>query len=255
MTDGRPLGELIRLLEARGLLRTLLQGQSPTADVRVRGVTHDSRLVRPGVVFVAISGARQDGHDFIPQAVASGAVAVIGERAVARAGVPQLLVARIRPAMALAAAWYFDFPSHHLGVVGITGTDGKTTTSYLVRSMLEASGRATGLIGTIESMAGGKVIGTGRQTTPESPELQADLAAMVDCRRSICGGRVDLARPGPGSCRRGRLRRGRADQRNARAPRVPQDDRGLPRGQAQPVRAARRQRLEPGQGFGQVGRR
>ena len=128
---------------------------------------------------MAISGARQDGHDFIPQAVANGAVAVIGERAVARAGVPQLLVARIRPSMALAAAWYFDFPSHHLGVVGITGTDGKTTTSYLVRSMLEASGRATGLIGTIESIAGGKVIGTGRQTTPESPELQADLAAMA----------------------------------------------------------------------------
>jgi UDP-N-acetylmuramoyl-L-alanyl-D-glutamate--2,6-diaminopimelate ligase len=179
MTDGRPLGELIRLLESRGLLRTLLQGASPTAEARVRGVTHDSRLVQPGFVFVAIAGARSDGHDFVPDAVAKGTIAVIGERAVARAGVPQLLVERIRPAMALAAAWYFDFPSHHLGVVGITGTDGKTTTSYLVRAMLEASGRQTGLSGTIESIAGGKVIGSGRQTTPESTELQADLAAMV----------------------------------------------------------------------------
>jgi UDP-N-acetylmuramoyl-L-alanyl-D-glutamate--2,6-diaminopimelate ligase len=179
MTDGRPLGELIRLMESRGLLRTLLQGPAPTAEARVRGVTHDSRLVEPGSVFVAISGARTDGHEFVPDAVAKGAVAVIGERAVARAGVPQLLVERIRPAMALAAAWYFDFPSHRLGVIGITGTDGKTTTSYLVRAMLEASSWQTGLIGTIESIAGGKVIGTGRQTTPESTELQADLAAMV----------------------------------------------------------------------------
>jgi UDP-N-acetylmuramoyl-L-alanyl-D-glutamate--2,6-diaminopimelate ligase len=180
MSDGRPLGELIRLLEVRGLLRTLLPGSAPTAEARVRGVTHDSRLVRPGFVFVAIAGARQDGHEFVPQAVANGAVAILGERAVARAGVPQLLVERIRPAMALAAAWFFGFPSHHLGVVGITGTDGKTTTGYLVRSMLEASGRSSGLIGTIESIAGGKVIGTGRQTTPEAPELQADLAAMLD---------------------------------------------------------------------------
>jgi len=179
MTDGRALGELIRQLEARGMLRTLLAGSTPPAEVRVRGVTHDSRLVQPGFVFVAIAGARQDGHDFVPDAVAQGAVAIIGERAVARAGVPQLLVERIRPAMALAAAWYFDFPSHHLGVVGITGTDGKTTTSYLVRAMLEASGRPTGLIGTIESLAGGTVTSTGRQTTPESTELQADLAAMV----------------------------------------------------------------------------
>jgi UDP-N-acetylmuramoyl-L-alanyl-D-glutamate--2,6-diaminopimelate ligase len=182
MTDGpgsRPLGELIRLLEARGLLRTLLPAAAPTAEAQVRGVTHDSRAVEPGFVFVAISGARFDGHEFVPQAAAKGAVAVIGERAVARAGIPQLLVANIRPALALAAAWFYEFPSTKLGVVGITGTDGKTTTSYLVRAMLEAGGQPTGLIGTIESIAGGKVIGTGRQTTPEAPELQSDLAAMV----------------------------------------------------------------------------
>ena len=175
----RPLGELIRLLEGRGLLRTLLPGTAPTGDARVRGVTHDSRLVEPGYLFVAIDGARQDGHEFVPQAVARGAVAVIGERAVARAGVPQLLVGHVRPALALAAAWYFDFPSTRLGVIGITGTDGKTTTSYLVRAMLEVAGLGAGLVGTIETISGGRVIAGGRQTTPEAPELQADLAAMV----------------------------------------------------------------------------
>jgi UDP-N-acetylmuramoyl-L-alanyl-D-glutamate--2,6-diaminopimelate ligase len=180
MIDGRPLGELIRLLEARGQLRTLLAGSAPTAEVRVRGVTHDSRLVQPGFVFVAISGARQDGHEFAAQAAAKGALAVIGERAVAHVGVPQLLVSRIRPALALAAGWFYDFPSRRLGIVGITGTDGKTTTSYLVRAVLEASGRPSGLISTIESIAGGRVVATGRQTTPEAPELQAELAAMVD---------------------------------------------------------------------------
>ena len=70
MTDGRPLGELIRLLESRGVLRTLLQGPAPTAEARVRGVTHDSRVVQPGFVFVAMAGARQDGHEFVPDAVA-----------------------------------------------------------------------------------------------------------------------------------------------------------------------------------------
>lgn len=179
MTEPRPLGELIRLLEGRGLLRSLLPGRGSTGDAQVRGVALDSRTVEPGFVFVAIAGARHDGHEFAPEAVARGAVALMGERAVARAGVAQLLVTHARPALALAAAWYFGFPSHQLGVVGITGTDGKTTTSYLIRAMLEAAGQPAGLVSTIETIAGGQVIGRGRQTTPEAPELQADLSAMV----------------------------------------------------------------------------
>jgi len=180
MTDARRLGELIRLLEGRGQLRTLLTAGGPgRGDVVVTGVTHDSRLVEPGFVFAAVPGARHDGHEFVPPAVAAGAAAVIAERATAGIPVPQLLVASVRPALALAAAWFFDFPSHRLGVVGITGTDGKTTTSYLVRAALESAGLAAGLVGTIETTAGGRVIGTGRATTPEAPELQADLAAMV----------------------------------------------------------------------------
>ena len=177
----RRLGELIRLLEGRGQLRTLLAvGGRGGGDVAIRGVTHDSRRVEPGFVFVAVRGARHDGHEFVAPAVAAGAAAVIAEKATAGIPVPQLLVGSARPALALAAAWFFGFPSHRLGVVGITGTDGKTTTSYLVRAALESAGVAAGLVGTIETVAGGKVIGTGRATTPEAPELQADLAAMVE---------------------------------------------------------------------------
>ncbi|MFN8520913.1 MAG: Mur ligase family protein [Chloroflexota bacterium] len=94
---------------------------------------------------------------------------------------PQLLVRAARPALAAAAGWFEGDPSHALGVVGITGTDGKTTTAYLVRSMLEACGLPTGMLGTIDVVAGGRSLGQpGRATTPETPELQAHLRAMAD---------------------------------------------------------------------------
>ena len=174
------LGELIRLLEGRGLLRSVLPvpGDQPAA-VQVRDVTLDSRTTGPGSLFVAVRGERADGHDFVVQAVARGAVAVLAEHATPLLGVPQLLVPAARPALALAAAALHRFPSHRLGIVGVTGTDGKTTTCFLLRSVLQASGLPTGLLGTIETMAGGKVIDRGRQTTPEAPELQAALAAML----------------------------------------------------------------------------
>ena len=174
----RPLGELIRLLEARGLLRSALPPGVAGADTPVSGVALDSRSVAPGTLFVAIAGARHDGHEFVPQAVAAGAPAVIGERAVGGVGVPQLLVGDARAALALAAAWINDFPGQSLGVIGVTGTDGKTSTAFLLRSMLEACGRPTGLISTVTVIAGGTVIGGSRATTPEAPELQAYLAAM-----------------------------------------------------------------------------
>ncbi len=176
-----PLGALIGLLEARGRLRSVLSaGAASPADMSVRGVTMDSRSVAPGSLFVAVPGRHVDGHEFAPAAVAAGAVALVGERAVAGVAVPQLLVRGVRPALALAAAWVHDFPSTNLGVVGVTGTDGKTTTSYLVRGMLEACGYPTGMIGTIDVVAGGQSLGNAaRTTTPESPELQAHLAAML----------------------------------------------------------------------------
>ncbi len=176
----RTLAELVRLLEERGLLRSVLgAAERPLAAIGVTRVHFDSRAVRPGSLFVAVPGARADGHDYIPDAVARGAVAVVAERATARLGVPQLLVPAARPALALAAAWYHAFPSHRLGVIGVTGTDGKTTTCYLLRAVLEAAGRPSGMIGTIETVAGGEVVGRGRQTTPEAPDLQAGLAKMI----------------------------------------------------------------------------
>jgi UDP-N-acetylmuramoyl-L-alanyl-D-glutamate--2,6-diaminopimelate ligase len=177
----RPLAGLVARLEARDQLRSLPGSRVPLTDVAVTGVTHDSRRVSPGDVFVAVPGAHHDGHDHVPDAVAAGARALVLERAVATQGVPQVLVHAARPALASAAAWFEGDPSHGLGVVGITGTDGKTTTSYLVRSMLEACGLPTGMLGTIDVVVAGASLGNpGRATTPEAPELQASLRSMVD---------------------------------------------------------------------------
>jgi UDP-N-acetylmuramoyl-L-alanyl-D-glutamate--2,6-diaminopimelate ligase len=181
VAPSHPLGALIGLLEARGLLRSVLsvRGTAP-AGIAIRNVTMDSRTVVPGSLFVAVAGRHMDGHEFAPAAVAAGAVAVMGERAVAGVSVPQVLVPTARSSLALAAAWLHDFPSFRLGVIGITGTDGKTTTAYLVRAMLEACGYATGMIGTVEVVVGGRSLGNpARTTTPESPELQSHLAAMI----------------------------------------------------------------------------
>ena len=105
---------------------------------------------------------------------------IVAERAIAGIDVPQVLVASTRSALAVAAAWVNGFPSHELGVVGITGTDGKTTTSYLVRGMLAECGLPAGLLTTIEVIVGGESQGYTGHTTPEAPVIQADLRRMVD---------------------------------------------------------------------------
>jgi UDP-N-acetylmuramoyl-L-alanyl-D-glutamate--2,6-diaminopimelate ligase len=177
----RRLGDLIARLEARGHLRSVLAGSATPADVTIAGVTHDSRRVAPGWLYVAISGQHHDGHAYAADAVAAGASALVLERAVAGARVPQVLVRSSRAALAACAAWFEGDPSHRLGVIGVTGTDGKTTTCYLVRSVLEASGRPTGMLGTIDVVVGGRSLGNpGRSTTPESPELQVRLREMAD---------------------------------------------------------------------------
>jgi UDP-N-acetylmuramoyl-L-alanyl-D-glutamate--2,6-diaminopimelate ligase len=177
----RSLGGLIAVLEARGLLRSLLSaGATSPAQIAVRSVTLDSRTVEPGSLFVAVAGRHMDGHEFGPAAAAAGAVAIMAERAVAGVAVPQILVRAGRPALALAAAWLHDFPSTRLGIVGITGTDGKTTTAYLVRALLEACGQPAGMVGTVDVIVGGRSLGNAaRMTSPEAPELQSHLAAMV----------------------------------------------------------------------------
>ena len=187
----RPLGELIARLTAEGRLRgTRLDGRAAgsaaLADVAVTSVTHDSRTVAGGALFVAVPGEHADGHDFAAAAVDRGAVALIVERPLPEVAAAQLVVDASRPALASAAAWWYGDPSHALTVVGITGTDGKTTTAYLAVAALEAAGRQAGMIGTIATRIGGRTDAhEAHATTPEAPELQATLRAMVDAGDDI----------------------------------------------------------------------
>ncbi len=184
--DRRRLEGLVRRFATEDRLRgTRRDGRAvPTAElaaIEVTGVTHDSRVVRPGMLFVAVPGAHADGHDFVPAAIEAGAAGVIVERPVAGVAAAQLVVDAARPALASAAAWWFGDPSHELTVVGITGTDGKTTTAYLAVAALEAAGLATGMIGTIATRVGGRTEDHAvHATTPEAPDLQATLRSMVD---------------------------------------------------------------------------
>ncbi len=153
-------------------------------DPEVTLVTTDSRRVVPGALFAALRGASQDGHRFLADAVARGAVAVAGEDGTAIRAVagPPGLVRLIVPRGAewfgrVVARWWGD-PSHRLGLVGVTGTNGKTTTTHLIRSIYEAAGRRTGLVGTV-SYAIGDEIRPAPHTTPDAETLQALLAEMV----------------------------------------------------------------------------
>ncbi|MBF6604237.1 MAG: UDP-N-acetylmuramoyl-L-alanyl-D-glutamate--2,6-diaminopimelate ligase [Chloroflexi bacterium] len=155
-------------------------GSAALSHLAVRGVAADSRRVRPGSLFVAIAGLHADGHDFVADAARAGAVAAVVERPVPEAPIPQLVVGRPSRALAAAAAWWYGDPSRRLAVVGVTGTDGKTTTSFLASAALEAAGLRTGLVGTVDTSIGGRrEANEAHITTPEAPELQALLAAMV----------------------------------------------------------------------------
>ena len=146
----------------------------------VTGLAYDSRQVEPGTLFFAVPGVHVDGHDFVPQAVERGAQAVVLERELPGVAVPQLVVERTRNALADAADAWFGHPSRSLHVVGVTGTDGKTTTCFLAEAVLRAAGRRPGLIGTVELGIGNeRMPNQNRNTTPEALELQALLARMV----------------------------------------------------------------------------
>lgn len=144
----------------------------------VTGIAFRSSQVRPGDAFFCVPGFVRDGHDFAGEAVERGAAALVVSHAV-DAKVPQVVVPDVREALARAAAVWFREPSHDLAVVGVTGTNGKTTTTYILDSILAAAGRTTGLIGTVETRIGGERMPAGR-TTPESADLQALLARMRD---------------------------------------------------------------------------
>jgi len=183
--DPLALGELVARLDAAGLVQGarrdgLPAGTAALADVRVRGVSEDSRRVGPGTLFVAVPGFHVDGTDFVAQAALDGAAAAIVERPVAEVALPQLVVRAARPSLARAAAWWYRDPSRGLGTIGVTGTDGKTTTSFLAAAALEAAGLSTGLIGTVETRVGSaRDRHEAHVTTPGAPELQATLRAMA----------------------------------------------------------------------------
>lgn len=163
-------------------LQDLLKGvavleSTAAPDTEINEVRYDSRAVRPGDLFVAIRGYATDGHQYIGKALEQGAAAIVCEEA--PAGVPAVVVENARRALAEIAANRFGHPADSMVMLGVTGTNGKTTTTYLVKHMLEDAGRKVGLIGTNQNLIGDEVVETER-TTPESYELHALFARMRD---------------------------------------------------------------------------
>ena len=165
--------------------------------LEITGLAYDNRAVRPGTLFFCVPGFTRDGHDFAPDAIAHGAVALIVERPLGF-GVPEVRVASVRAAMAPAAAAFYGDPTAGLETVGVTGTNGKTTTAFLVRALLEADGRQTGLLGTVTSIIGGAERPVER-TTPEAIDLQRTFREMLDggdlaCSMEVSSHALDLHR-------------------------------------------------------------
>src|SRR4051794_39416239 len=125
------------------------------AETEIAALAFDNRRVVPGTLFFCVPGFTRDGHEFAPDAVRRGAAAIVVERPLG-VGVPEVRVPSVRLAMAGAAARLHGDPTARLQVVGVTGTNGKTTTAFLVRALLEAAGRQTGLLGTVKSVIGGE---------------------------------------------------------------------------------------------------
>jgi UDP-N-acetylmuramoyl-L-alanyl-D-glutamate--2,6-diaminopimelate ligase len=187
---GYPLGVIRpRHLEPRPLagLAELL-GVGRTEDIRngfgvLSGVTLDSRAVRPGDLYAALPGARTHGAAYSDQAVASGAVAILtdadGRDRAARTGVPVFVVSSPRERLGDVSCWVYGDPSRRMTMIGVTGTSGKTTTSYLCEAGLRAAGHTTGLVGGVEIKVGRELV-KAALTTPEAPDLQALLAVMAE---------------------------------------------------------------------------
>ena len=165
-------------------LQELLEGIeviecTASPELEISGVSADSRQVQPGGLFVAVPGFAADGHKFIPAAVKNGAAAVICEKK-PQIDVPYVLTGNARRALAMAAANWYGHPADSMTMIGVTGTNGKTTVTYLLKTVLEKTlGAKVGLIGTIQNMIGDRVLDTER-TTPESIELQKLFAEMRD---------------------------------------------------------------------------
>ncbi len=181
------VAQLLDALASPGLLpeRPLVNGAAATTPAA--GVVYDSRRAAPGTVFVALRGQKADGVAFAAQAVARGAAAVVAETLPpGDVRVPWVMVPDARLALATLATRFFGDPSESLCLVGITGTNGKTTTGYLLRAIFEAAGQRCGMLGTVVYSLGAEDRESTR-TTPEAPDLQHMLRAMVDngCRSAV----------------------------------------------------------------------
>lgn len=169
-------------MRLRELLTSLPWPKTSEEDIEITGIASDSRQVKPGHLFAALKGLEYDGHQFIPEALARGARALVVEEVatIPEVDLPLIVVPNSRRALAhLAAAWH-GFPSQKLRLIGVTGTDGKTTTVSLVRAILEAAGQPAGMVTSVNAIIGDEEMETGlHTTTPEALELQDFLARMV----------------------------------------------------------------------------
>jgi UDP-N-acetylmuramoyl-L-alanyl-D-glutamate--2,6-diaminopimelate ligase len=173
------LAELVKAGSIAGQARVV---GDPNVDVR--GLAYDSRKAGPGTLFFCVVGEKRDGHEFAGQVVDAGAVALVVERELDVA-VPQVVVPSARAAMAPFAAAFWGDPTAELQVIGVTGTNGKTTTAYLTREILEAAGIQTGLMGTVKQVVGGEVEPVER-TTPEGIDLQETFRRMLEGGDRAC---------------------------------------------------------------------
>ncbi|MDQ3726128.1 MAG: UDP-N-acetylmuramoyl-L-alanyl-D-glutamate--2,6-diaminopimelate ligase [Actinomycetota bacterium] len=154
-------------------------------DVEIAELAYDSRKASPGTLFFCVVGQKVDGHEFAPRVVGEGAVALVVERELADLAVPQVVVADSRAAMAPLAARFYGDPTRELRVAGVTGTNGKTTTAFLIREILQAADFRCGLLGTVKQVVGG-VEKEVERTTPEAIELQATFRQMLEGGDEAC---------------------------------------------------------------------
>lgn len=173
----KTLSQIVQFFEHRGIAHHLHLITQNDWELSISEVIHDSRKSRPGTLFCCLPGSKADGHDFAAKAVEMGAVMLLCERELPLP-VPQVIVENVRKTMGHLAAFAYDFPADKLKMIAVTGTNGKSTTTYMIRQMLEQAGIKTGLLGTIIYSDGEREI-PGDRTTPESTSVQMWLRDMV----------------------------------------------------------------------------
>src|SRR6186997_2149404 len=154
--------------------------QANAPDIQITGISIDSRAVQPDHLFVAMKGGNTDGHDYIPKAIEKGAAAIVGEQDISGLAVPYIRLENPRRALTWIAAAFHNWPGRKLTVIGVTGTDGKTTTTNLIYQVLRAAGLKAGMISTVNAVIGNEILDTGfHVTTPDAHDVQNYLDKMV----------------------------------------------------------------------------